>query len=295
MINDSKLEIAIIFPPGAGGMFLLSLLYPDEFKKSSKVYNEYVTHGEINNHIYCDFDLDNPEEICQSINNQITTETKILKFHRFPWELILKDYLKIKKFYITVDDEDVEDIVKLGVIKQVLNKDKAPKTKNLRDWVSKMIKSQSEEYLEATRLAHSKISLDQISNIEIRSYKDIFKRYSLPGYFPNHVAENIDSYNKSNTELLKFFDKYLDMQDLDLRNLQTESSRALASTLDGSNRGLATINSKVNHDSTEFYKVVLQEYIMNYGDLPSKAGPGKAITLVMDTQNNGSNRQEECN
>ena len=158
-----------------------------------------------------------------------------------------------------------------------------------------MIKSRSEDYFKATRLAHNKVNLDQVSNIEIRSYKDIFRRYSLPGYFPNHVAENIDSYNKSNTELLKFFDKYLDMQDLDLRNLQTESSRALASTLDGSNRGLATINSKVNHDSTEFYKVVLQEYIMNYGDLPSKVGPGKAITLIMDTQNNGSNRQEKCN
>ena len=40
--------------------------------------------------------------------------------------------------------------------------------KDLRDWVSRMIKSRSEDYFKATRLAHNKVNLDQVSNIEIR-------------------------------------------------------------------------------------------------------------------------------
>ena len=48
------------------------------------------------------------------------------------------------------------------------------------------------------------------------------------------------------------------------------------------NNGLAEINKKCDHDSTIFYKEVIKLYINEFGDLPSKVGPGKEVTLVSD-------------
>ena len=72
----------------------------------------------------------------------------------------------------------------------------------------------------------------------------------------------------------------VDIETLDLRTLQQEAARALASYIDSTNNGLAEINKKCNHDSTIFYKEVLKKYIEKFGDLPSNCGPGKEINLV---------------
>ena len=74
----------------------------------------------------------------------------------------------------------------------------------------------------------------------------------------------------------------IDLETLDLRTLQTEAAKVLASYLEPTNNGLAEINKKCNHDSTIFYKEVLKLYIKEFGDLPSKVGPGKEVTLVSD-------------
>tara|TARA_B100000965_G_C19586994_1_gene756198 strand:- start:2206 stop:2439 length:234 start_codon:yes stop_codon:yes gene_type:complete len=74
----------------------------------------------------------------------------------------------------------------------------------------------------------------------------------------------------------------IDLETLDLRTLQTEAAKVLASYLEPTNNGLAEINKKCNHDSTIFYKEVLKLYIKEFGDLPSKAGPGKEVSLVSD-------------
>ena len=74
----------------------------------------------------------------------------------------------------------------------------------------------------------------------------------------------------------------IDLETLDLRTLQTEAAKVLASYLEPTNNGLAEINKKCNHDSTIFYKEVLKLYIEEFGDLPSKVGPGKEVTLVSD-------------
>ena len=74
----------------------------------------------------------------------------------------------------------------------------------------------------------------------------------------------------------------IDLETLDLRTLQTEAAKVLASYLESTNNGLAEINKKCNHDSTIFYKEVLKLYIEEFGDLPSKVGPGKEVTLVSD-------------
>tara|TARA_B100000073_G_C23505499_1_gene481544 strand:- start:472 stop:705 length:234 start_codon:yes stop_codon:yes gene_type:complete len=74
----------------------------------------------------------------------------------------------------------------------------------------------------------------------------------------------------------------IDIEALDLRTLQKEAAKVLASYLEPTNNGLAEINKKCNHDSTIFYKEVIKLYVEKFGDLPSKVGPGKDVSLVSD-------------
>jgi hypothetical protein len=73
----------------------------------------------------------------------------------------------------------------------------------------------------------------------------------------------------------------LDINDLSLRELQKESARAL-STMQATNNNIWQFNKKAHHNSQNWYKAVIEWYVEQYGDLPSRAGPGKAIKLVYD-------------
>jgi hypothetical protein len=73
----------------------------------------------------------------------------------------------------------------------------------------------------------------------------------------------------------------LDISDLSLRELQTESARAL-STMEATNNNIWQFNQKAHHNSQNWYKAVIEWYIDRYGDLPSKVGPGKQVKLVLD-------------
>ena len=73
----------------------------------------------------------------------------------------------------------------------------------------------------------------------------------------------------------------MDISDLTLRQLQTESARAL-STMQATNNNIHQFNKQAHHNSENWYKAVIKWYIEQYGDLPSKVGPGKDIKLVMD-------------
>ena len=71
------------------------------------------------------------------------------------------------------------------------------------------------------------------------------------------------------------------IDDLTLRELQTESARAL-STMSATNNNIYQFNKKAHHDSQKWYHAVIQWYVQEYGDLPSRTGPGKEIKLVLD-------------
>ena len=71
------------------------------------------------------------------------------------------------------------------------------------------------------------------------------------------------------------------MDDLTLRELQTESARAL-STMQATNNNIYKFNKLAHHDSQKWYRAVIEWYVQEYGDLPSKTGPGKKIKLVLD-------------
>lgn len=71
----------------------------------------------------------------------------------------------------------------------------------------------------------------------------------------------------------------MDTNKLTLRELQTESARAL-SVLKATNNNLSKFNHTANHNSQNWYKAVIDWYVKEYGDLPSKIGPGKLVQLI---------------
>lgn len=75
--------------------------------------------------------------------------------------------------------------------------------------------------------------------------------------------------------------RLIDLDKLDLRTLQKESSRALLS-MDGTNGGIAKFNKVAHHNSQLWYKAVIQSYIDEHGGLPSQCGPSKDIELFSE-------------
>ena len=73
----------------------------------------------------------------------------------------------------------------------------------------------------------------------------------------------------------------MDISNLTLRQLQTESARAL-STMQATNNNIHQFNKQAHHNSHNWYKAVVNWYISEYGNLPSKAGPGKDVKLLLD-------------
>ena len=71
------------------------------------------------------------------------------------------------------------------------------------------------------------------------------------------------------------------MDDLTLRELQTESARAL-STMQATNNNIYKFNKLAHHDSQKWYRAVIEWYVDEYGDLPSRTGPGVQIRLVSE-------------
>ena len=73
----------------------------------------------------------------------------------------------------------------------------------------------------------------------------------------------------------------MNLDKLDLRTLQTESARAL-STIVATNNNIWQFNKQAHHNSQNWYKAVINWYVEQYGDLPSKVGPGKDIKLILE-------------
>jgi len=73
----------------------------------------------------------------------------------------------------------------------------------------------------------------------------------------------------------------MDLDSLTLRQLQKESARAL-STMQATNNNIWQFNKQAHHNSENWYKAVIKWYVQQYGDLPSKVGPGAEIKLVHD-------------
>jgi len=73
----------------------------------------------------------------------------------------------------------------------------------------------------------------------------------------------------------------MNLDDFTVRELQKESARAL-SAMQATNNNIYKFNKLAHHNSHLWYKAVIEWYIKEYGDLPSKTGPGKDIKLVLE-------------
>jgi hypothetical protein len=73
----------------------------------------------------------------------------------------------------------------------------------------------------------------------------------------------------------------IDLDTFELRDLQKEAARAL-SVIEATNDNIYQFNMAARHNSQNWYKKVIEFYIEQYGDLPSKVGPGKDIKLVSE-------------
>ena len=73
----------------------------------------------------------------------------------------------------------------------------------------------------------------------------------------------------------------MELNKLTLREMQIESARAL-STMQATNNNIYQFNKQAHHNSQNWYKAVIDWYVEQYGDLPSRTGPGKEIKLVLD-------------
>lgn len=73
----------------------------------------------------------------------------------------------------------------------------------------------------------------------------------------------------------------MDLSNLSVRELQKESAKAL-STMQATNNNIWQFNKKAHHNSQNWYIAVIEWYIEQYGDLPSKTGPGQFVRLIHD-------------
>ena len=70
-----------------------------------------------------------------------------------------------------------------------------------------------------------------------------------------------------------------DLDKLSLRQLQTESARAL-STMSATNNNIYQFNKRAHHDSQNWYRAVIEWYVQEYNGLPSETGQGRDVKLI---------------
>ena len=52
--------------------------------------------------------------------------------------------------------------------------------------------------------------------------------------------------------------------------------------MEATNDNIYQFNKVAHHNSNLWYSAVIKWYVEQYGDLPSKTGPGKDVKLVLD-------------
>ena len=73
----------------------------------------------------------------------------------------------------------------------------------------------------------------------------------------------------------------IDLEKLTTRQLQKEAPWALT-CMEATNDNIYQFNKVAHHNSNLWYSAVINWYVENYGDLPSKVGPGKDVKLLLD-------------
>jgi len=74
----------------------------------------------------------------------------------------------------------------------------------------------------------------------------------------------------------------VDIDSLPPRQLQKEAARILSAGDGFGNHDLVRFNKVAHHDSHAWYRAVINWYVEQHGDLPSRVGPGASVKLLMD-------------
>lgn len=72
----------------------------------------------------------------------------------------------------------------------------------------------------------------------------------------------------------------MDLESLPLRRLQQEAARALT-VMEAANNDIYKYNVQAHHNSQNWYKAVIKDYVERYGGMPSEIGPAKEVKLVL--------------
>jgi len=72
----------------------------------------------------------------------------------------------------------------------------------------------------------------------------------------------------------------MDLESLPLRRLQQEAARALT-VMEAANNDIYKYNVQAHHNSQNWYKAVIKDYVERYGGMPSEVGPAKEVKLVL--------------
>ena len=73
----------------------------------------------------------------------------------------------------------------------------------------------------------------------------------------------------------------INLDTLDTRTLQKEAARVISS-MEATSNNIYKFNLHGYNNSVNWYKAAISWYIEQYGDMPSKAGPGKDITFIIE-------------
>ena len=73
----------------------------------------------------------------------------------------------------------------------------------------------------------------------------------------------------------------INLDTLDTRTLQKEAARVISS-MEATSNNIYKFNLHGYNNSVNWYKAAINWYIEQYGDMPSKAGPGKDITFIIE-------------
>jgi hypothetical protein len=73
----------------------------------------------------------------------------------------------------------------------------------------------------------------------------------------------------------------MNIDELSLRQLQQEAARALT-VMEAANNDIYKYNVQAHHNSQNWYKAVIRDYVERHGGMPSQVGPAKDVKLVME-------------
>lgn len=73
----------------------------------------------------------------------------------------------------------------------------------------------------------------------------------------------------------------MEIDEFPLRKLQIEAAKALT-VMEAANNDIYKYNVQAHHNSQNWYKAVIKDYVARFGGLPSEVGPAKEVKTILE-------------